>query len=306
MSAQPKHYVLLHIVVLIWGFTAILGLLISMPAVEIVMYRTFMASLSLGVLLFLWKKPLFLKTKPTIQILLTGCLIGAHWILFFGAARVATASVCLAGMATSSLWTSFIEPFFYKKKVRIYEVALGITAIIGLYIIFRFEVNHALGLAMAVASAFLASLFTVINSKFTKDYFHYTITFYEMIGAFVLVIVFLPFYALWIANGRVIWVPNPTDWWYLLILALLCTVYAYSASVELMKYVSAFAVNLTTNMEPVYGIMLALLIFGEDEQMTSGFYVGTTIILASVLAYPVIRRYQRKKAARVELTRQEL
>lgn len=302
MSAQPKHYFLLHIVVLIWGFTAILGLLISIPAVEIVMYRTLLASLSLGLLLYLWKKPLRLGKRPAIQILLTGCLIGAHWILFFGAARVATASVCLAGMATSSLWTSFIEPFFYKKKIRLYEVALGVTAIIGLYIIFRFEINHALGLAMAIASAFLASLFTVINSKFTRDYFHYTITFYEMAGAFLFTLLFLPFYASFISGGQIYRIPTNMDWVYLLILALLCTVYAYSASVELMKYVSAFAVNLTTNMEPVYGIMLALLIFGEDEQMTTGFYLGTAIILGSVLAYPLIRRYQRKKAPQAELS----
>lgn len=302
MSAQPKHYVLLHLVVLIWGFTAVLGLLITIPVVEIVMYRTLIASLSLGILLYVWKKPLHLGVSPALQIVATGCLIGAHWILFFGAARVATASVCLAGMATSSLWTSFLEPFFYKKKIRLYEVGLGIMVIIGLYIIFRFEFDHALGLTMAIASALLASLFTVINSKFTQQYFHYTITFYEMIGAFLFTLLFLPFYAGFMTGGHVQWLPTSLDWVYLIILALLCTVYAYSASVELMKYVSAFAVNLTNNMEPVYGIMMALLVFGEDEQMTPGFYLGTAIILASVLAYPLIRRYQRKKAPQAELS----
>lgn len=302
MSAQPKHYVLLHLVVLIWGFTAVLGLLITIPVVEIVMYRTLIASLSLGILLYVWKKPLHLGVNPALQIVATGCLIGAHWILFFGAARVATASVCLAGMATSSLWTSFLEPFFYKKKIRLYEVGLGIMVIIGLYIIFRFEFDHALGLTMAIASALLASLFTVINSKFTQQYFHYTITFYEMIGAFLFTLLFLPFYAGFMTGGHVQWLPTSLDWVYLIILALLCTVYAYSASVELMKYVSAFAVNLTNNMEPVYGIMMALLVFGEDEQMTPGFYLGTAIILASVLAYPLIRRYQRKKAPQAELS----
>jgi drug/metabolite transporter (DMT)-like permease len=305
MSAQPKHYVLLHIVVLIWGFTAILGLLMTIPPVEIVFYRTIIATLSLGLLLYFWKKPLKLGMRPAVYILLTGCIIAAHWILFFGAARVATASVCLAGMATSSLWTSFIEPFFYRKQVKYYEVALGLMAIVGLYIIFRFEFNHALGLAMAIASAFLASLFTVINSKFTKSYFHYTITFYEMAGAFLFTLLFIPFYSAFISGGQVYWVPTASDWMYLLILALVCTVYAYSASVELMKHVSAFAVNLTTNMEPIYGIVLALLIFGEDEQMTPGFYLGTAIILASVLAYPVIRRYQRKKAAKAALSHQQ-
>lgn len=303
MAVQAKHYLHLHFVVLIWGFTAILGLLISVPAVEIVLYRTLIATLALGLLLYVWKKPISVGRKATLQILLTGFLISAHWILFFGAARVSTASVCLAGMATSSLWTSFIEPFFYRKKIKFYEVALGVLAIIGLYIIFRFEFNHALGLMMAIASAFLASLFTVINSKFTKQYYHYTITFYEMAGAFMFTLLFLPFYASLISEGRIIyWQPTSMDWLYLVILALICTVYAYSASVELMKNISAYAVNLTTNMEPIYGILLALIFLGDKEKMTPEFYAGTCIILVSVLAYPIIKRYQRRKAAKAELT----
>lgn len=303
MSAQVKHYAHLHFIVLVWGFTAILGLLIAIPAVEIVLYRTLIATLALGLLLYVWKKPFRVGRRVAVWIVLTGFLIGAHWILFFGAARVSTASVCLAGMATSSLWTSFIEPFFYRKKVKLYEVALGLLAIIGLYIIFRFEFHHALGLTMAIASALLASLFTVINSKFTKHYHHYTITFYEMGGAFVFTLLFLPFYASLISErGIIYWFPSSTDWFYLVILALICTVYAYSASVELMKNISAYAVNLTTNMEPVYGILLALIFFGDKEKMAPEFYVGTGIILASVLAYPMIRRYQRRKAAKAELT----
>ncbi len=304
MAVEAKHYAHLHFVVLVWGFTAILGLLISIPAVEIVLYRTLISTLALGLLLFLWKKPVNVGRKAMQQILFTGFLIAAHWILFFGAARVSTASVCLAGMATSSLWTSFIEPFFYRKKIKFYEVALGFMAILGLYVIFRFEFDHALGLLMAIASAFLASLFTVINSKFTKQYYHYTITFYEMGGAFIFTLLFLPFYATFISEGGAVYlIPTAMDWFYLLILALVCTVYAYSASVELMKNISAYAVNLTTNMEPVYGILLALVFLGDKEQMTPGFYAGTAIILASVLAYPIIRRYQRRRAARAELTR---
>jgi len=303
MSSQVKHYVQLHFVVLIWGFTAILGLLISIPSVEIVLYRTLIASLALLLLLYVSKKPIAVDRRTATKLLLTGGLIGAHWILFFGAARVSTASVCLAGMATSSLWTSFIEPFFYRKKIRFYEVALGVLAIIGLYIIFRFEFNHALGLFMAIASAFLASLFTVINSKFTKQHYHYTITFYEMAGAFLFTLLFIPFYASYISEGGIVyWLPKSMDWMYLMILAVVCTVYAYSASVELMRNVSAFAVNLTTNMEPVYGIVMALMFFGDKEEMTEGFYVGTLIILVSVLAYPLIKRFMRRKAARAELS----
>ncbi|MDX1630061.1 MAG: DMT family transporter [Fulvivirga sp.] len=298
--AQTKDYIKLHFVVWIWGFTAILGLLISIPAVEIVFYRTLLAFIALGILLYIRKRNFYLGHDQILKILATGLLIAAHWILFFGAARVANASVCLAGMATCSLWTSFIEPAFNKRKINWIEVLLGIVVIFGLYVIFRFEFDHALGLTMAVLSAFLSALFTVINAKFTKKHNPYMITFYEMIGACLGTAIFFPFYMAYITDGELNLLPTTMDWLYLAILAGICTVYAYSMSVELMQRLSAFVVNLTVNLEPVYGIILAVLIFGEKEKMAAGFYFGTLIILAAVLAYPLINRYYRRKSMRVD------
>lgn len=298
--SQTKDYLKLHFIVWIWGFTAILGLLITIPAVEIVFYRTLLAFIALGFLLYLRQRNFFLGHKAILKILGTGVLIAAHWILFFAAARVSTASVCLAGMATCSLWTSFIEPAFNKRKINVVEVSLGIVVIFGLYIIFRFEFNHALGLAMAVASAFLSALFTVINGQFIKSYNPFMITFYEMIGACLGTALFFPVYMTYFSGGELQLVPTGLDWLYLAILAGVCTVYAYSISVELMKRLSAFVINLTVNLEPVYGIVLAVIIFGEKEKMAPGFYLGTLIILSAVISYPIINRYRRRRAMQVD------
>ena len=159
-----KDYLQLHFIVLIWGFTAILGLLIEIPSVELVFYRTLSASLILFGLLYFQKHSYQVTRKEIFIILGTGMLIAAHWILFFASAKVSTASVCLAGMTTATLWTSLVEPLFHRRKIKTFEIVLGLIIIFGLYIIFRFEFNHVLGLSMAVASAFLAALFSVINS----------------------------------------------------------------------------------------------------------------------------------------------
>ena len=300
--AQTKHYLLLHFIVLIWGFTAVLGLLISIPSVEVVFYRTLLASLALGVMLLIGRQPLVLDKKATAKIMGTGALIAAHWILFFAAARVANASVCLAGMATCSLWTSLLDPLMTGRKIRAYEVGLGLLVIVGLYVIFRFEFDHALGLTMAIGSAILGAVFTILNAQFAQHHNAYVITFYEMAGASISIALFFPFYAAYLSEtGTLLLVPTATDWLYLLTLSLVCTLYAFSVSVNLMKYVTAFAMNLTNNLEPVYGILLAVLVFGDREAMSLPFYLGTAIILLSVLAYPVIRRMNHRRAKRRQM-----
>lgn len=293
MDSPVNDFLKLHFVVLIWGFSAILGLLISLPAVEIVFYRTLLAALVLFIVVFVKRKSFAIGLREILKILGTGFIIAAHWILFFAAARISTASVCLAGLATCSLWTSFLEPLLNGRRVKIVEVALGLTVIGGLYIIFRFEINHAAGLFMAVISAFLAAIFSVINGKLTLRHNPYIITFYEMLGACLGTILFFPVYVRYFTNDGLQLRPIAPDWFWLFILSVICTVYAFSASVELMKRISAFVVNLTVNLEPVYGIILATLIFGDREKMSSGFYLGGSVILLSVLAYPVIDKIRK-------------
>ena len=285
----------LHFLVMIWGFTAVLGRLISIPSIEIVFYRTSIAALCLYILLKWRKLAIAMPRKDLIRILGIGMIIGAHWIFFFASARVSTVSVCLAGMATTSLWTSLVEPAYFKRRLYLHEILLSLLIIIGLYIVFHFEFKYWLGLTYAIISAFLAALFSVFNSEVSKKYNHHVITMYEMAGACVLTILFLPIYGSLITNNGIQYLAEGIDWVYILILAILCTVYAYSHYVELMKRLTPFAINIVMNMEPIYGIILAVIIFGDSEKMNTGFYFGTGIIMLSIFLYPFLnKKHQRK------------
>ncbi|TAH18480.1 MAG: DMT family transporter [Cytophagales bacterium] len=297
-----RDYFQLHFIVLLWGFTAILGKLIGVPSTELVFYRTLVAALGLFIFLKFKKENILIDNSGVWQILFTGVLISFHWILFFESTRVSNVSVCLAGMATSSLWTSILEPIASGKKTKWYEVVLGIVVILGLYVVFHFEFKYLAGLMMAIFSAMLASIFSITNAKFVKKYNHFTITFYEMVGAFFATAILIPVY-----NYRVTKdfgfhsLPTTHDWVYIIILGLVCTVYAYSIAVELMKRISAFAINLTVNLEPVYGILLAVVFFDEHNTMTNGFYFGTLIILLAVLVYPALKKWDEKRLKNYEL-----
>lgn len=303
MMQEKKDFLTLHFIVLIWGFTAILGLLIDIPSVEVVFFRTLISAVGLYIVLKFWKRSFAIHSRKHFFVILgTGALIAAHWILFFLSARISNASVCLAGMATCSLWTSLIEPLSQGRKIKGFEVMLSIIAFLGIGIIFNVEFDYLSGLLTAVLSAFIASVFTVINGRLTKTYDPYVITFYEMVGACIATALFFPIYAAFFVDKLAL-TPTLDDWFYLGILAIVCTVYAYSISVELMKRLSAFSINLVVNLEPVYGIILALIIFGDSEEMSPGFYIGTLLILTSVLLYPLLNRRYKKKALSTDIIR---
>ncbi len=283
-------YLHLHFLVLIWGFTAILGLLLEpLAAPAVVVYRTGMATLGLGAVLLISRQSLSVPPSDRLRLLGTGVLLGLHWLAFFGAARLANASVCLAGMATSSLWASLLEPLILRRRVRGLEVIMGAVVMAGLYLIFRFEFDKVAGLLVAIFSAMLSSLFTVINSRFTQRLPALVISFYELAGAFLTSLILLGLY-LWNEGQTAdMLIPQrPMQWLWLLLLAGVCTVYAYTAGVQLLRKFSPYLAVLTVNLEPVYGIMLAVLIFGKSENMTPGFYAGTLVILIAVLAYPFL------------------
>lgn len=297
-TGSIKDYLLLHFIVLIWGITSILGLLISLPALELVFYRTLLASLGVAILMVWRKQSMWVPPAQLIKIVGVGILISLHWIFFFWSAKVSTASVCLAGMATTSLWTAFVDPIINRKKIKWYEVALGLLVISGLVVIFQFESGYWLGLSLALLSAFLSALFSVFNARLTFRHTPYQITLYEMGAASLFALLFMPIYSEFLNEGAPIqWAWTGLDWLWMLILSGICTVYAFSVSVELMKRVSVFTINLTINLEPVYGILLAVLVFGEKEKMTPQFYLGALIILISVLIYPVINYWNKRKKA---------
>ncbi|MFN8354036.1 MAG: DMT family transporter [Spirosomataceae bacterium] len=294
-SPKTSDYLQLHFLVLIWSFTAILGLLISISSLPLVMYRTGLAALGLGVLLVVRGINVRVRRAEALQIMGVGMLVGLHWLLFFGAARLSNASACLAGMSTTSLWTSFLEPLFTRKKVQLLDVLLSLVVIAGLYLIFLFEFNYIVGVLTAVASAFLAALFSTLNSQLSHRHEALAITFYEMIGACTVSVLVVVGYLLWVDSSLPL-LPQGYDWLWITTLAWGCTVFPWSISIKLLRRFSAFAMNLIINLEPVYGIVLAFLFFGEKERMTPGFYGGTLLILVAVLSYPWLHaRLNRKE-----------
>ena len=297
-----RDYLHLHFIVLVWGFTAILGLLLEpLSAPALVVIRTGLAALGL------WAVLRFRPASPTPNgtnlisadrwaMLATGGIIAVHWLAFFWAARLANASVCLAGMATSSLWASVLEPVLLKRRVQGIEIIVGAVVMAGLYLIFRFEFDKVAGLSVAVFSAMLAALFTIINSRFAQRHASLVIAQQEMLGAFLTSAVFGAVYVAAVHPPLETLLPQqPLQWLWMGILAFVCTVYAYTAGVGLLRKFSPYMAILTVNLEPVYGILLAVLIFNDRERMTGGFYLGTLVILLAVLAYPFLSKQTRRE-----------
>jgi drug/metabolite transporter (DMT)-like permease len=289
--ASTVDYVKLHFIVFLWGFTAILGLFVTIPAIEMVIYRTLTAAVGMGVLMILMKQSLTLPAGYLPKLLFTGFIVAFHWITFFVSARVSNASVSLVGVATGSLWASVLDPLFSKRKVRGYEVMLGLLVIAGLYVIFSFDFDYPLGLALGVSSGFLSALFYALNQRLGKNVNSHQITFYEMTGACLGAVIYLFIHVSVVDTAyQINFNASLQDWICILILGLVCSVYAFSVSVDLMKKLSVFFMQLSLNLEPVYGIILAVLIFGKTEKMNLQFYLGTSLILISVACYPLLKR----------------
>ncbi len=299
MSQNDKllNYLHLHFIVFIWGFTAVLGALITLEATPLVWYRMLIAWV-LIYLYVIWKKIDLKFSRLTLAgFFLAGFIIALHWITFFAAIKASNVSVTLAILSTGAFFTSLLEPIFYKRKVIWYEVLFGVLVIFGLYIIFDVETHYLTGILLALSSAFLSALFSVINGKFAVKYKATAISFWELLAGTLCITLFL------VMNGNfdfAFFTISLSDWMYLLILASACTAYAFIASVHVMKWIKPYTVMLTINLEPVYGIILALLILGDTENMSPQFYYGALIILMTVIANGIIKT--RKKRKREHLT----
>src|SRR5688500_10236729 len=234
--------------------------------------------------------------KQVINLIGIGFIVAIHWLAFFESARVSNVSVSLVGFATNSLWTAMLDPLFNRTPVKKFELFLGFAVIAGLYIIFSFDFKYHLGLMIGILSGLTAALFSIFNARLVKTLPAFTISFYEMIGAFLFLLLFIPVYRVtWAPDATLHLTPGLMDWIYIIVLTGACSVYAFSAAVELMKKISVFLIQLTLNLEPVYGIIMAVIIFGDSEKMGLNFYLGTLIILSAVLSYPFLRkRYDRQ------------
>ena len=298
--AYFKNYLHLHFLVLIAGFTAIIGELLSVKAIPLVWFRMLMALILIGLYILVSKKKVKVNFKTFILLSIAGIIIALHWITFFAAIEVSNISITLAMYSTGAFFASIIEPIVFKRKVIWYEILFGIIVIIGVFIVTQSEIKYLTGIILGIISAFLSSLFAVFNGKFLEKNTPVTISFYEFISG----VFFVSVYIFIFGEGfdREFFNLSSSDYMYLFILASICTAYAFIASVHVMKYISPYSVVLAYNLEPVYGIILAILLFPNEEKMSPNFYFGAIIIFSAVILNGILknkkqiaRRIQKKK-----------
>ncbi len=295
-NVKLQNFIHLHFLVLIAGFTAILGEVITISAIPLVWFRMVMASILMFVYIKIAKINLKVKPKSVLKLSIAGILIAAHWITFFGAIDEANISIALSMFSTGAFFASFIEPIVYKRKIIGYEILLGILVIAGVFIITQSEIKYLTGILLGISSAFLSSLFAVLNGSFLKQHSATTISFYEFLSG----VFFISMYLICFKGGFNLEFFNipAADYIYLFILASICTAYAFIASVYVMKVISPYTVVLTYNLEPVYGIILALILFPEKEKMSANFYYGAIVIITTVVLNALLknsRKLKRKK-----------
>lgn len=292
-----RSYLNLHLIVFIWGFTAVLGDLISLRDASLVWYRMLLAVGFLLAYLKFAQIPFVLPWRDVSRFVAVGGLIAVHWIFFFRAIDISNVSVTLAMFSTGAFFASILEPIFYKRRMLWYEILFGLIIIGCLSLIMQVEVKYIEGILCALFSIFMGVMFTIFNGKLTQQYHASVIALYEFVAGFVLVTLYVLY------DGRFsvdFFHLSTNDWLLLLLLSSVCTAYAFTASIGVMKKLSPYTVMLTTNLEPVYGIFLAWLILGDKEQMSVEFYIVSGVILATVITNGVVKNYYRKRALSAE------
>lgn len=295
MFGKFQYHILLHIIILMWGFTGILGKIISLDPLPIVWYRVLISVVSLGIILPILKRSFKLTSlREFILLAFVGIVVALHWVTFYISIDLSTASLGILCLSTTTVHVAWLEPLIMKRRFSWIELGLGLIVIYGIYFVSAdFNAQDYEALAYGLFSAFLAALFSVMNGKFAKTMAPSKITFYEMLigGAFLTVLL--------MARGEFtseLFDLSTKDILWLLFLGLLCTSFAFLVTVELIKRLGAFTVSLSVNMEPVYTIILAIFLLGEQKIVGTEFYIGSTIIVVVVLANAILKRFLRKTA----------
>ena len=291
-NARSQNLLLFHFVVVLFGFTSVLGALISLKALPLVIYRMGIASLGLAVF-FLIFYPEYFRLKKALwgKVILGGVIIGVHWVTFFYAIKIAGVSLALSMMATGALITALLDPIFNKRKLLGYELLFGGITALGIAIIYRAEFEHIIGITVALFSAFLSAVFTILNGKMVKEARPITLSFYELIvGTLVGIVV------AYATNQFHVEAFLLKDWYllWILILALLCTSFAFNMSIKVMRHLSSFTIMMVINLEPIYGILLSIAIWNEKAFLSTNFYVGFLIVIAAILMNGI---YKHRKEA---------
>ncbi|WP_308993935.1 DMT family transporter [Mariniflexile litorale] len=293
LNVKLKNHLHLHFLVFIAGFTAILGELITIAAIPLVWFRMVMASILIFAYIKIAKVDVKISFKAIIKLSFAGIIIALHWITFFGAIDASNISITLAMFSCGAFFASLIEPIIYKRRIIWYEILFGIIVIIGVFIITKSEIKYLNGIVLGISSAFLSSFFAVLNGRFLKHHTATVISFYEFLSG----VLFVSIYILIFGGGfsTEFFNLNNSDYGYLFILASICTAYAFIAVVHVMKVVSPYTVVLSYNMEPIYGVFMAVILFPEKEHMSTSFYYGAIVIITTVLLNAILKNIRLLK-----------
>ena len=282
-------------VVLIFGFTGIIGKLVTVPALILVWYRLAIAVAAIAIYLRIRKTSLTTTLTLTKTSLAIGILVGLHWVFFFHAIKISSVSVTLICLASAPFMIAVLEPVVFRSTLRPHELLFSILNLAGIAIIYKFEVDQAMGIAYALLAALLSAIFTILNGRLIRSNDSSLISFYELIGALITLSIIAP---VWHPISDAAWKLSSSDWFYLFILGTICTAFAYMASIHILKVISPFNAMLTVNLEPVYGILMAIAIFGNDEKMSPEFYLGAGIVLSTIYLNGAVNRKQYRKQSK--------
>ncbi|RLD28244.1 MAG: EamA family transporter [Bacteroidetes bacterium] len=288
-----KNYLHLHLLVFIAGFTAILGELISINAVPLVWYRMVIATILMILFIKFRKINITINLKTFVKFSIAGIIIALHWIAFFESIKQSNISIALAMFSTGAFFAALIEPIFFKRKIIWYEILFGILIIFGVLLITKAELQYINGIVLGISAALFSTLFAVINGKFVKRYSASVISFYEFISGIFFISIFIIFFGEGFSFQ--FFSLSVSDWTYLFILASICTAYAFIVAVHVMKYISPYTVVLSYNLEPVYGIVLAIILFPQKEKMSTEFYIGAVIIISTVILNGILKNSNKLK-----------
>ena len=289
---MKKAFFQLHFAVFLAGFTAILGKLITLNEGLLVWYRLVITVATLFIIFYFKKQFKKLALKDALKIFGVGAIVAIHWVTFYGSVKYANVSVALVCFSATGFFTALLEPFILKRRLVLIELVLGVMAIAGIYIIFDFHPQYKLGIVFGIISAIGSALFPIFNKEFVKKFTPQVVTLYELTGGLVVLSLFIPLYLM--QFPALYYLPTASDWLWLLVLAWFCTVLSFNLQLNALKKISAFTANLSYNLEPIYGIILAFIFFKENEELNNQFYLGVGLILLSVILQMCRVYFQQK------------
>jgi drug/metabolite transporter (DMT)-like permease len=278
---MKRAFIQLHIAVFLAGFTGVLGRLITLNEAVLVWYRLMISCVVLWVFLIFQKKKPSVSRRQYLQASGVGFILALHWVSFYAGIKISNVSTALVCLSSMGFFTAILEPVMLRKPFDLTEILLGLLAIAGISIMFHFDPHYKLGIIISLFSALLASIFPVLNRQILQKMDPETATRFQLSGGFLFITMIIPAYLYYFPVTRLL--PSWSDFGWLLVLGILCTVLAYDLFMKALKKIPAFTVNLSYNLEPIYGIAMAFLVYREDKEVGPGFYYGFVLIVAAVV-----------------------